>query len=1010
MVIRALDCNLHAENPLYMKKLLSCLLILASINVIAAPPANDNCAAAVNVTPGTPLTTTLFSATATGSIPVDCATGNPDDDVWYKFTAVSPYVNILITGAGTKLAQSGIRLQLFSGGCGSLTTLACGQYQLSYTNLTAGTVYLFRVYSAGALQPSWVAADGAFTINITPVASTQTKGGRMGEIFNQTILSTAAFLNNPWEITYGYDGYLWVTESKGYRAYRIDPNTGHRDTLVDLSQGSTFFSAPADQAFNMQFNIGTYNPQGGFAGLVLHPQFMSTKKYVYISYVHTMVSDQSVPKNGVFYQNRIVRFTYNTTTGKLESPVSVCDTLPGSSDHNSQRMIIAPVGGTDYLFYGQGDMGTGQFANTNRTNHAQDTMSYEGKILRFNLEPDGDVGTYDKWIPNDNPYSGVVGKQSAAWAIGIRNNQGFAYDSVNDVIFASTHGPMSDDEINVINRGLNYGHPYIIGKSGDNNYNGCKAAPTGAPDNALPPIVSESAKALEWGANYKDPLFSGYDATPAWVTSHYTTPGGNNLWPSEAWSGIDYYPYSQIPGWKNSLLVSGLKWARMLRLKLNSTSTTVLQTAGADTSTFFGGRNRMRDLAINPLNPRQLFTVSDNSTTTNGPRGSAVLEQVAICGGCIVKYDFLGYTDAAGKSSIPNTIPVTSGTANSCNTANSVVIDASNNNIWVPITGQDGNILAEIYANGNNLGTVTASYWINSGAIRIKSGVHLLDRNLTITPAVQPSSAVKIRLYFSKAEYDALDADALSGVSAITDLKILKNSDPCSATVGNSTTLVNPTFSEAFGSNGYMLQGSITSFSSFYFGIATITLPLDMVNFTGSLQRDQSALLNWKTEHEVNTAHFVVERSVDGMNFSSIGTVTAKRNTNTASNYDFTDRTTLQTKSPVLYYRLKIVDIDGAFKYSNIVVVSLPGFSGSVSLMPNPVKTDTKVTVIAANSGVVEWSLLDNAGKVIMKNTSEVKKDTPSNILINMNGLASGMYFLRVEGAGLNVNTKVQKL
>lgn len=991
-----------------MKKLLSCLIILASIKSFAAAPANNDCSGAVTVTPGTAVTGTVFQATASTPVPAGCMTGTADDDVWYKFTAVSTNATILITGAGTKLAQSGIRTQLFSGACASLASLACGQEQLTYTSLTVGTQYYIRIYSAGNNQTGWtVSGDGAFTINITPTAAVQTKGGRMGEIFNQTILSAASVLNNPWEITYGYDGYLWVTESKGYRAYRIDPNTGHRDTVLDISQGSTFFSAPADQAFNMQFNIGTNNPQGGFAGLVLHPKFMTTKPYVYISYVHTFVANNS--PNGTFYTNRLVRFTYNSTTNKLESPVAICDTLPGSSDHNGQRIMIAPVSGTDYLFYSQGDMGTGQFNNLNRTNHAQDTMSYEGKILRFNLEPDGDAGTYDKWIPNDNPYSAIVGKQSAAWAIGIRNPQGFAYDSVNSVLFSATHGPMSDDEINIINRGKNYGHPYIIGKSSDNNYNGCKAAPTGAPDNALPPIVSESAKATAWGSNYVDPLFSGYDPTPAWVTATYAVPGSNAVWPSEAWSGIDFYPYSQIPGWKNSLLVAGLKWGRMIRLKLNSTSTAVTPTGATDTSTFFGGRNRFRDLAINPLNPREIFTISDNSSTTSGPRNSAALELVTLCGGCIVKYNFLGYTDVSGKSSIPNTIPVTDGATNTCNTANSVVIDATNNNMWVPITGQDGNILAEIYANGNNLGTVTASYWINSGAIRIKNGVHLLDRNLTITPAVQPSSAVKIRLYFSKAEFDALDLDPLSGVSAITDLKILKNSDACGGTVNNSTTLINPTFAEAFGSNGYMLQGSISSFSSFYFGIATITLPLDLVTFTGSLQRDKSTLLNWKTQHEVNTASFIVERSADGLSYSSIGTVTS-RNSNTGSAYDFTDRNALQTKSPVLYYRLKIMDADGSFKYSNVVTVYMPGATGIVNIVPNPVKTDAKVTVIATQSGSVDWSLVDNAGKVIMKNTAEVKKDAPTDILLNMNGLSSGMYFLRVEGAGLHVNSKVQKL
>src|SRR5438309_273373 len=128
--------------------------------------------------------------------------------------------------------------------------------------------------------------------------------------------------------------------------------------------------------------------------------------------------------------------THNTTTGVLESPIALCDTLPGSSDHNSQRMIIAPVANTPYLFYAQGDMGAGQFGNAARTEKAQFTGAYEGKILRFNLEDDGDAGL-DKWIPNDNPLNVTTPtpKQSAVWCLGIRNNQGFAYDTANKILY-----------------------------------------------------------------------------------------------------------------------------------------------------------------------------------------------------------------------------------------------------------------------------------------------------------------------------------------------------------------------------------------------------------------------------------------------------------------------------------------------------------------------------------------------------------------------------------------------
>jgi glucose/arabinose dehydrogenase len=304
--------------------------------------------------------------------------------------------------------------------------------------------------------------------------------------------------------------------------------------------------------------------------LVLHPKFLdavSPKNYVYVSYVHTFNS-MAASNAGVFFTNRIVRFTYNTSTSKLESPVSLCDTLPGSSDHNSQRMIIAPVGGTNYLFYASGDMGSGQFGNAARPIKSQITASYEGKILRFNLEEDGDAGTLDRWIPGDNPYNGA--KQSAVWCTGMRNNQGFAYS--NGILYGSSHGPFSDDEINIIERDKNYGHPLVIGYAADDNYNNSKAGNTSG--TILPLIVDESNNAAAI-SNYKDPLFSAYAApagnstTPNTVNYIYTNNPGNGGWPSEGWSGMDIYTNTIIPGWKNSLVVGSLKWGRVLRLKLD---------------------------------------------------------------------------------------------------------------------------------------------------------------------------------------------------------------------------------------------------------------------------------------------------------------------------------------------------------------------------------------------------------------------------------------------------------
>jgi trimeric autotransporter adhesin len=997
-----------------------------------AAPGNDNCAGATALTVGTVNSTgRVAGATATAGIPVGCATGTPDDDVWFRFTATAATANITVNpnpasgASSTLLASGGAMLQLLSGNaCGTFASLACGDRGSLYaTGLAVGTQYYIRVYSSGAFGTNPTAAPTSsgltFSILVSVPATATVTSSRMNEMYRQTTLSLPTMLNDPWEITYGPDGYLWITEAKGYRILRMDPNTGARTTVLDLGWNSNFFTSAADRNFNLKYELAIVNPQGGMAGMAIHPKFLDAttpKNYVYVSYVQSYGGGSS--PSGIFYVTTVARFTYNTGTAKLESPVFLCDTLPGSSDHNSQRMIIKPVGGVDYLFYAVGDMGAGQFGNAMRTIKSQQLNSYEGKILRFNLESDGDAGL-QAWIPNDNPFNVTLGLQSAVWARGIRNNQGFAYDTANDILYGSSHGPFSDDEINIIESGKNYGHPLVIGYAADDNANGTTAGASPnmnpAHPSSCPVITDESNNATALGAAYKDPLFAGYPnsvAFPSLNTLWNTTSGANAQWPSEGWSGLDLYTHTLIPGWKQSLVAASLKWGRLVKIRLNGAGTALAPIGGTDTISYFGSTNRFRDLAFAP-NGKDMFVIMDRSTTSSGP--SAGNPIVPACPGCLQKYTFLGYSDVGGKSTIPTTIDVADGTINTCNTGTTVTIDDLNNNLWVPITGPDGNIMAEINAMGQNLGAITSSFYKNSGAIRVKAGIHYLDRSMTITPAVTSfGTPVKVRLYISKAEFDALDADPLSGLTGTGNiglLRVLKNSDACAGTVTNGTTLLTPTNTGAdlvHGSNGYVLQVNVTGFSTFYFATSNMSLPVTLLSFTGSLQNN-ATLLNWETANEINTSHFVVERSTDNANFDEIGTVAANGTTSSNTNYTYTDNDVATLPSNVIYYRLRMVDIDGSSKYSNTIVINLADVAGRVSVYPNPASHSIKVMITAVADGKGEWKITDNSGRVVMQNTTTLRKGN-NNVEIDINKLAAGLYYLNVSGSGIDQKVKVQKL
>jgi len=1009
-------------------------LMLFIQGVIVAQPANDACANATLLSTGilcNPTAGTLLNSTSTAL----ASCGNASSgDVWYKFVAKSQYPVFTLGSVGSNFNTAGPRMQILSGTCASLISVYCTSVlndTLSITALTIGTTYYLRVTTntnTGAITTG----NWGFTICVTNPVITVNKTGEVFEktdlISNKVTATTSDRLYDPWEVTYGPDDSLWVTEARGYKVKKVSPVNGGQRTILDLGTTSTFTPTTWRRQFNAAQNPW---PQGGMMGLAIHPDFNAStpKKYVYIAYVNRFFAATGTAPNqttvyagetvkGWVFETWLVRFTYDGVN--LVNPVALCDTIRGSNDHNSGRMIIKPIGGVPYLLYAVGDMGAGQFDNLNRVEKAQWPNSYEGKILRFNLEPDADAGAYDKWIPNNNPFNASLGVQSAVWSIGMRNNQGFAYNPDLDIVYGESHGPFSDDEMNIIEGNRNYGHPLVIGDSTDGNYNNAKAGPALS---SLPLIITERANVTAinlagaaTGTTYKNPLYNFYAApagntSTAWsiqyiYTNTSSSQNQNGSWPSEGTAALEHYGKSLIPGWKNSILVSCLKGGKVIRQQLNATGDGILQLYGADTVNYFRSVNRFRDLAMSP-DGKDIFAVIDSSATTSGPTSSSPM--VSACRGCLQRYTFLGYNDNAGVSTISTSIPVAPGLSNSLTTGTTISISGSNNNLWVPITDSLGNIIAEIDANGNDLGTVTSTLYKNVGTVRhTNGGTPYLDRSLTITVQTQPSSAVNVRLYLTAAELTALIGATGSTVTGINSLMVYKNNDANSINLGalpNSFTPV--AVSKAFGSN-YVLTASISSFSSFYFTQTGFVLPVELLSLSGKYA-DQSVVLDWNTNNENNSAYFTVEKSTTGISFKSIGTVTASGFTTTSTGYAFKDNDLATEFVSTVYYRLKMYDQNGSFKYSNTISVNLPAITGNVIVSPNPVPAVMNVIVNAPADSKSEWRIVDNSGRTLQTGTATIKKGT-SQFTVNVSNLPAGTYFLNITGTTLNCKTRFQKL
>jgi hypothetical protein len=183
-------------------------------------------------------------------------------------------------------------------------------------------------------------------------------------------------------------------------------------------------------------------------------------------------------------------------------------------------------------------------------------------------------------------------------------------------------------------------------------------------------------------------------------------------------------------------------------------------------------------------------------------------------------------------------------------------------------------------------------------------------------------------------------------------------------------------------------------------------LPLTLLEFKGSIVNNDG-VLQWKTDNEMNTAAFIIERSIDGRIYRSIGSVTSA-NSPGKHYYDFTDPNITSLGITDFYYRLKQTDIDGNYTYSNIVILSVTGGKNFVLFYPNPVKDKINMTINVSQKEKMQWQMTDNLGRRVNSGSYDLSPGSVS-ISIDMANLSSGMYLIRLNSSSLQKVIKVIK-
>jgi len=229
------------------------------------------------------------------------------------------------------------------------------------------------------------------------------------EIEGLRVETVVTGLDTPWDIAWGPDGQIWVTE-RGGRVSRVNPASGRRTTagqVPDVAESG----------------------ESGLMGMAFHPDF-AAQPYVYLT--HSYLQSGSL-------RNRLVRARWDGQT--LGAPEVLLTNVPGSGIHDGSRLAVGP----DRLLY----MTTGDASSADL---AQDRNSLAGKLLRLSLTGQPAPG---------NPFG------TAVYSFGHRNPQGLVFHPTTGVLYVTEHGPGDNDEVNRIVAGRNFGWPTVHGACDD---------------------------------------------------------------------------------------------------------------------------------------------------------------------------------------------------------------------------------------------------------------------------------------------------------------------------------------------------------------------------------------------------------------------------------------------------------------------------------------------------------------------------------------------------------------
>ncbi|MFL5730622.1 MAG: T9SS type A sorting domain-containing protein [Cytophagaceae bacterium] len=383
-------------------------------------------------------------------------------------------------------------------------------------------------------------------------------------------------------------------------------------------------------------------------------------------------------------------------------------------------------------------------------------------------------------------------------------------------------------------------------------------------------------------------------------------------------------------------------------------------------------------------------------------------------------YTYVWYADAA------MTKPVATGTTN----------------VTIPLSGVSGNVYlrAESSASSSNttntLMTGTANGWDNAGGSN--TATFTVNKKLVLNSFQWSNSGINWCGCPSTQTYTVTIKDAAGTTTFYTQTRTPSNNGALTTTTESpALTLapgnykftvsgpVNPNLwsgctPTSAADNALVFTGPCTigniNYTATTYAVTGINcsagsavsyncpLPVEFLSFHASAQGSTAVQLDWSTATEKDNAYFVVERSLNGIDFEAVGTVHGKGNSSSIETYLFTDN---EVVSGISYYRLKQVDNNGSYSYSGIETINLDG-KISVNMQPNPNNGSFSIQVSGgAEKGLAEIIVLNALGQEVY--TSSLNTNISNSKSIDIQHLASGIYFVQVQSNGSRWMEKIIK-